>query len=104
MLFNFFIFLVFIAEIIITITIISFLLKLDKSLIEYNNFVEEIKPNVKDIMQTIRKISVQFVELATISVKNIKLTVKNILISQLKNVLGGLTFYLVKKEVEKHVR
>lgn len=103
MLFYFLISIVFIAEIVITVAIILHLLKLDKSLIKYNSFIKELKPDIKDIMQTAKKISEQLVELAPIIVNSIKSTITNIIMSQIKNILAGLTFWIVKKEVEKHV-
>ena len=103
MLFHFFISIVFIAELIITFAIIINLVKFDKKVIEYNSFIDSLKPSIKDLMVTVRKISEQFVELAPICEKKIKSAIVNMFIGQLKNGLGALTFWLVKKEVEKHV-
>ena len=102
MLFYFFISIVFIAEIIIVLAIIFYIVKLDKKLVECNKFVEEIKPLVKDIMETTRKLSEEFSKLAPKLVDTIKNTAVDFVRGQLKNLLGALTFWLVKKEVEKH--
>ncbi len=104
MLINFLISIVFIAEIIITLTIIINLVKLDKRIIEFNDFVEDAKPDIKDIMKELEKLSEQLIELAPVFRDKIKSTVTNIIMSQLKSLLGGLTFWIVKKEVEKHVQ
>ena len=103
MLFYFLISIVFIAEIIITFAIVLHLIKLDNRIIEFNNFAQEAKPDIKDIMQEAKKLSEQLVKLAPAFTEKIKSIIVNTIISQLKSVLGGLTFWLVKKEVEKHV-
>ena len=103
MLFYFLISIVFIAEIIITFAIVLHLIKLDNIFIEFNNFAQETKPDIKDIMQEAKKLSEQLVKLAPAFTEKIKSIITNTIMSQLKSVLGGLTFWLVKKEVEKHV-
>ena len=47
---------VFIAEVIITATIIQNLIKLDRTVIEANSTITEIKPTIKDICALARKI------------------------------------------------
>ena len=102
MLFYFLISIVFIAEIIIAFTIIMHIIKLDKKLIEYNKFIDEVKPLIKDIMETTRKLSEEFSKLAPKFVDMIKNVAVDFVRGQLKSLLGALTFWLVKKEVEKH--
>ena len=104
MLFYFLTSIVFIAEIIITVALVLHLLKLDKSFIEYNNFLKETKSDIKDIMLETKKFSEQLIKLAPVFVDKIKSIISNVLMSQIKSILGGLTFWLVKKEVEKHVQ
>ena len=103
MLFYFLISIVFVAEIIIALAIILGLFKFDKKLVEYNNFVDEIKPLVKDIMETTRKLSEEFSKLAPKIADKIKSFALNFVKDQLKSLVGALTFWLVKVEVEKHV-
>ena len=103
MLFYFLISIVFIAELIITFAIIFNIAKIDKMLVEYNKFVDEVKPLVKDIMETMRKLSEEFSKLAPKLVDMIKNAAFDIVRGQLKSLIGALTFWLVKKEVEKHV-
>jgi len=103
MLFYFLISIVFIAEIVIAFATVTGLFKLNKVVNEYNSFIKETQPLIKDIMVTSRKLSEQFAELAPIIVKKIKSTLTNIIAGQLKSALGAITFWLVKKEVEKHV-
>ena len=102
MLFYFLISIVFIAEIIITFAIIFHIVKLDKKLIEYNEFVDEVKPLVKDIMETSRKLSEEFSKLAPKITEKIKIFVLNMIKDQIKGLVGTLIFWLVKIEVEKH--
>lgn len=103
MVFYFLISIVFIAEIIIGLTVIIYLLKADKIILKYNELVDETKPSIKEVMILVRKISKQLVELAPIFVDKIKSFLLNIFISQAKNLLGALTFWLVKNEVERHI-
>ena len=103
MLFYFLISIVFAAEVIIALTLIISLLKADKIILKYNKIIEEIKPQLKEVMVLTRKISGQLIELAPIFVNRIKSLLIDILVGQAKSLLGALTFWLVKKEVEKHV-
>lgn len=55
---------VFIAELIITQYIITYLLKLDKKILDFNDLVQESKKPVGEIASIACKISEQFIELA----------------------------------------
>ena len=103
MLFYFLISIVFIAELIITIAIVIGLIKFDKQLIGYNAFLDETKPLLKDILETARKLSEEYLKLVPKIVEKINIFLLNILKDQIKTAVGALTFWLVKKEVEKHV-
>ena len=103
MVFYFLISIVFIAELIIGLTLLVYLFKADKMVLKYNELVEETRPSIKEVMILVRKISKQLVELAPMITTKIKSLLIDILMGQLKSMLGALTFYLVKKEVEKHV-
>ena len=102
MVFYFLISIVFIAELIIGLTLLVYLFKADKMVLKYNELVEETRPSIKEVMILVRKISKQLVELAPMITTKIKSLLIDILMGQLKSMLGALTFYLVKKEVEKH--
>lgn len=95
---------VFIAELIITYAILSSLYKVNKSLVEYNSLISELKPKIGELFKIGTKISEQMIELAPIVVENIRSMVMNMIIGQLKSALAGLTFWLVKTEVEKHAK
>ena len=94
---------VFIAELIIASAILIYLFKMSKLFREYNSLLEELKPKIADLLKIGTKISEQLVELAPIFVEKIKSIFNNLVIGQLKNLLAGVTFWLVKTEVEKHV-
>ena len=102
MVFYFLISIVFMAEVIISLTVIISLIKADKKIVEYNELVEKTKPSIKSIMELSRKISEQLTELVPMFADKIKLMIQDLIMGQVKSVLGGLTFWLVKKEVEKH--
>ena len=103
MLFYFLISIVFIAEVIISLALIIVLVKADKIILKYNEITDEIRPSVKSVMILVRKISKQLAELAPMLSEQIKKILVDFLISQFKSMLGAVTFWLVKKEVEKHV-
>ena len=62
MLLNVFTIIVFIAEIIIAITLIRVLLKLDKKVLDIDETIVKLRPGIKDVGSIIRKISAQYVE------------------------------------------
>ena len=103
MIFYFLITVVFIAEIIITVTIIINLLKLDRIFISCNSFIEEVNPTLNELLVAYRKISEQLVSYAPIFVEQIKAFAVKLFVDQLKNMLGALTFCLVKNVTEKHI-
>jgi len=103
MLFYFLISIVFIAEIVIAFALISSLLKFDKKVIAFDEFLDEARPSIKGLLITIRKISKQFLELSPLVVKQVKSFFANIIMGQIKSLAGALTFWLVKKEVERHM-
>ena len=103
MIFFFLISIVFIAEIIITIFLLTTLYKLDKSLNEYNSLLSNLKPSIKEILNTYEDLSKELLKLAPIVINKAKNIVKDFALGQLKSIIGALTFWLVKKEVEKHV-
>ena len=102
MVFYFLISIVFIAEVIIALALVLNLVKLDKIFVEYNEVLNSVKPSIKELLITVRKISEQMIEISPMIVKQIKSTIVDIIMGQLKSFIGTLTFILVKKEVEKH--
>lgn len=103
MIFHFLISIVFIAELVIGFALILYLVKLDKKIVGYNLFLEDVKPIIKELCETYKKLSEYLVEAAPKIVNKIKLFVYDFAAGQLKSFVGAVTFWLVKKEVEKHV-
>ena len=92
---------VFLAEIIIAATVLTHFVKFDKSISEWSDFIEDINPQISEIMKTYREISEKLLELAPKLIEKIKDFGIKLCIEQLKTMLAGLTFWTVKKEVEK---
>ena len=92
---------VFLAEVIITATVLINLIKLDKNITEWSDFIEDIKPQVSEIVKTYREISEKLAELAPKLIDKIKDFGLKLCAEQLKTVLAGITFWAVRKEVEK---
>ena len=103
MIFYFLISIVFIAELIITFAIVLHLIKLDKIINKYNVIIEEAKPLIKEMLETTRQLSEEFLKITPKIADKIKLFAISFAKDQLKNLVGALVFWLVKTEVEKHV-
>lgn len=103
MIFYFFICIVFIAELIIAVTIFLSLFRWSKIFNNANVFLNEAKPKIQEIVQTSRKISEQLAELAPIWVEDIKGKVSSIIIGQVKNILTGMLAFFVSKQVENFI-
>jgi hypothetical protein len=78
---------VFIAEIIIAITILQNLLRLDKAVIELNETVLLAQPGIKDIANLSKNISEQAVEISEQFVKKIKQEQEDAVLKQLSKLL-----------------
>ena len=103
MIFFVFSLIVFLAEVIIAVTILLNLMKWDKVFNESDKFFEEIKPKVKEIAGLCRKLSEQLVELAPIWVDNTKEKLIKLALCQSKNILAGILACIISKQVEKFV-
>ena len=93
---------VFIAEIIIAITLIQILMRFDKAIIELDKTLTTTKPGIKDICELTRKISEQWQILAQDFVDKTRRDSEEIFLRQLSKGLMGLlvlnlNFKLVKK-------
>lgn len=93
---------VFIAELIITCSIISYLLKWDKIIVETNNFVNEAQPKIKDICETGRKISEQLTELAPFFVENVKNFFIKLAIDNFKSMMTGFGIWAIRQYLKRH--
>ena len=90
MILNLFFIIVFISEIIITVTIFNYILKLDKKIVALNDTIIAVNPLVKDVVLLISKISEQMVIISCNFKKNV---------SKFLNMV--LLFYFNKKVYKK---
>ena len=90
MLYTFLISIVFIAEVIIGLTLIIYLLKFDKAVLALNETVSEIKPGIREISVLSKNISEQLVELANRFVKRIKYEQEEMILRGLSKLLISL--------------
>ena len=102
MVYTFLISVVFIAELIITITIIQNLLRLDKVILELCETFSETRSGIKDVSELIRKISEQWKILAQEFIDKAKQNSEEIALKQLSKILlsllvVNLNFKLIKK-------
>lgn len=98
MIYTFLISLVFIAEIIITITIIQNLFKLDKAILSLNETITLAKSGIKDIAVLSKNISFQIVELANKFVHKIKNRQEDMILRQLSKILLTLILFKINSK------
>lgn len=96
---------VFIAELIITYTIVSKFIALDKLVLEYNQTLTALKPGIRDVGDLIKKISYQMIEFSYDFVAKIKQKQADSVINQLnKIVIMLILLRLNSKFIKKIVR
>ena len=95
---------VFIAELIITITIIQNLLRLDKAILEFNNTITEIRPGIKDVSELARKISEQWQILAEDFVEKTKRNSEDIMLKHLSKILMSILILNLNFKIVKKIR
>lgn len=95
---------VFIAELIITTSIIRGLLKFDKYLISFDSDITRHKSNIKDISVLVKKISEQSIILAEDFVIKTKEKSEDILLKQLTKVLVALLVLSLNFKIIKEIR
>lgn len=105
MIFTFLITIVFIAEIIIAISVILNLLRLDKAVLNLSETIEVINPEVKEICTLGRKISSQLKELSKRFSEKVKDEREKFLTDKLVSVLlGALVWKMNIKAIKKFRR
>ena len=95
---------VFIAELIITITIIQNLLRLDKAVLEFNDTVTEIQPGFKDVSELVRKISEQWQILAEDFVEKVKRNSEDAMLKHLSKILMSILIVNLNFKIVKKIR
>lgn len=105
MIFTFLITIVFIAEIIIAISVILNLLRLDKAVLNLSETIDLINPEVKEICTLGRKISFQLKELSQRFTQKVKDEREKFLTDKLVSVLlGALVWKMNIKAIKKFRR
>jgi len=104
MLYIFLVTIVFIAEIIILVTILRALWKFDKILIMVDETVSEAKPKIKDISELVSKISEQLVELSEDIKNKVKKQEEDVAIKFLNKMLVALLLWKTNVKLIKKIR
>ena len=104
MLYTFLITIVFIAELIIAVTILLFLINMDKKILEIDCTVTELKPSVKDISDLVAKISKQILELSEDFVEKFKTKNEETVLRLLNKMLIALILWKINSKTIKKIR
>ena len=104
MIYTFLISIVFIAEIVIAIAVINFLIRIDKKIIAIDNNLLEMRPKISDISELTRKISEQIQILAKDYVEKIKEDSEELLLRRLSKILMGLLVLNLNFKIVKQIR
>ena len=104
MLYTFLITIVFIAEIIITVTILRALLKLDRILVSADSLLDEAKPSIRDISNLGHKISEQLIEFAEDFRERIKKKNEDTALMVLNKALAALLLWKINTKAIKKFR
>lgn len=104
MIYIFLITIVFIAEVIITISIIQALLRVDKKIIEFDDTMSLINPSIKDISELVKKISSQMVEFSERFAEKFGKKKDEFFIKQLFKMLLGIFFVKTNIKVARKIQ
>ena len=101
MIFTLFTAIVFVSQVIIAFTIIFHLIKMDKEIKYWNNFLTEAKPKIKDIMVLTREISVKMKEIAPAFVEKLRTISNNIIRSRIETLITMILFWSLNFKIAK---
>ena len=104
MIFTFFTVIVFIAELIIALTVILSLLRFDIAINKTIELIEETRPKIKDVCELFRKISEQIYELTPIFIEQLIQKRDEIILTQLKSLMASLIFCGINIKIVKKIR
>ena len=104
MILNLFFIIVFISEIIITVTIFNYILKLDKKIVALNDAIIAVNPLVKDVVLLISKISEQMVIISCEFKKNLAINLENYLLKNVSKFLNMVLLFYFNQKVYKKLR
>ena len=98
MIFKIFLTIVFIAEIIITIAVLTMLIKFDKKVLSVNDFIVESNPNINDICSLIHKISAQLKDLSIDFVDKLRREQEEAMYNRLLKILTILLLWKINSK------
>ena len=104
MVFTFFIGLVFLSELVLTLFLIAYLFKLDKQIQTINSFLLESKSGIKEICQLVSKISDQIFDLTTDWIRKYELRRDKFILNQTKNILVSILLASLNIKFIKKIR
>ena len=104
MVFTFFIGLVFLSELVLTLFLIAYLFKLDKQIQAINCFLLESKSGIKEICQLVSKISDQIFDLTTDWIRKYELRRDRFILNQTKNILVSILLASLNIKFIKKIR
>ena len=104
MILNLFFIIVFISEIIITVTIFNHILKLDKKIVALNDTIIAVNPLVKEVMMLVGKISEQMVIISCDFKKNLAINLENYLLKNVSKSLNMILLFYFNKKVYKKLK
>lgn len=104
MVFTFFIGLVFLSELVLTLFLIAYLFKLDKQIQTINCFLLESKSGIKEICQLVSKISDQIFDLTTDWIRKYELRRDRFILNQTKNILVSILLASLNIKFIKKIR
>ena len=104
MILNLFFIIVFISEIIITVTIFNYILKLDKKIVALNDTIIAVNPLVKEVMMLVGKISEQMVIISCDFKKNLAINLENYLLKNVSKFLNMVLLFYFNQKVYKKLR
>ena len=104
MIFKFFIFMVFIAELIIMLACLSNLINLDNKINAFNKIICKNQSKIKEIMVLIKGISEQILELSPIWVEKIKTIRNSIFEKQVNSIISNILFWYINIKMAKFLK
>ena len=103
MLFTFLISIVFIAEVIIAISLIATLIKFDKKILELIETIKLAKPKISDISKLISAITEQWIDVSEEFVNKFKTKSEDVTLKFLTKVLGAMLLWKINSKIVKKV-
>lgn len=100
----FFFFIVFMAEMVLAIFAISYLIKFDKALISADNFLLSAKPNIIDIAKILKGLSEQFLEFSPIVAEKLQEIKINILFGIVEKLFSPIILLGLNSKLSRKIK